>query len=142
MRYRELIYKIWVVLIFCFIWGCSDSSFNDELVVELKKNKPTHEWKAVANKGGWNYSSSVLQGTDDILDGYIVSLAQDKAINKTDNTLAYVETAVIALNGLSRNNGYFIETMEREQLADFIQSSAIRVGFSYQGDITERWREW
>ncbi len=142
MRYRELIYRIWIVLIFGFIVGCSDSPFKDELVVELQENKPTHEWKAVANKGGWHYSPSVLQETDNILDAYIVSLAKDKAIKKIDNTLEYVETAVVALNELSRDNGYFIETMEREQLADFIQGSALRVGFSYKGDITERWREW
>jgi len=140
--YRELVYKVFILFIVTLITGCSDSSFNDELVVELKKEKPTHEWRATAIKGGWNYSSPVLQGTDKILDAYIVSLAKDKAMKKIDNTLEYAETAVVALNELSRSNGYFIETMEREQLAEFIQNSAGRVGYSYQGDITERWREW
>lgn len=45
---------------------------------------------------------------------------------------------------MNEANGYFIETMEREELADFIDKSAKLAGLDIQEDedITEEWREW
>ncbi|WP_433754373.1 hypothetical protein [Paenibacillus amylolyticus] len=41
-------------------------------------------------------------------------------------------------------NGYFIETMEREDLADFIDKAARQAGLDIQEneDITEECRKW
>ena len=51
---------------------------------------------------------------------------------------------VVAFNEMNEANGYFIETMEREELADFIDKAARLAGLDIQEDedITEEWREW
>ncbi|WP_218973875.1 hypothetical protein [Paenibacillus sp. BGI2013] len=55
-----------------------------------------------------------------------------------------VEEVVVSFNEMNEANGYFIETMEREELADFIDKAARLVGLDIHEDedITEEWREW
>jgi hypothetical protein len=36
----------------------------------------------------------------------------------------------------------FIETLEREELCDFIMEKAQNAGLETEEDITEEWREW
>ncbi|UKS27290.1 hypothetical protein LOZ80_38655 [Paenibacillus sp. HWE-109] len=45
---------------------------------------------------------------------------------------------------MNEENDYFIETMEREELAEFIDKVAQLAGLEVEEgqDITEEWREW
>ncbi len=45
---------------------------------------------------------------------------------------------------MNEENGYFIETMEREELVDFIDKAAklAELVIEEDQDITEEWREW
>ena len=58
--------------------------------------------------------------------------------------LKSVEEVVVAFNEMNENHDYFIETMEREELADFIHQAARLAGLDIheEEDITEEWREW
>ncbi|WP_200792858.1 hypothetical protein [Bacillus massilinigeriensis] len=43
---------------------------------------------------------------------------------------------------INEDNDFFIETMEREELCEFIIVAARISGLQTDGDITEEWREW
>lgn len=53
-----------------------------------------------------------------------------------------VKEVVIKLNELNIEHDYFIETMEREDLYEFIDIAARIAGLESEEDITEEWREW
>ena len=52
-----------------------------------------------------------------------------------------VEEVVIKINELNIEHDQFIETMEREDLYEFIDTAQI-AGLESEEDITEEWREW
>ncbi|MEH7329499.1 hypothetical protein V7085_19010, partial [Priestia megaterium] len=56
--------------------------------------------------------------------------------------LEYVKEVVIGLNELNEQFDYFIETLEREELCEFIIKAANAAGLETEEDITEEWREW
>ncbi len=49
---------------------------------------------------------------------------------------------VIGLNELNEQFDYFIETLEREELCEFIIKAANAADLETEEDITEEWREW
>ncbi|WP_341963612.1 hypothetical protein [Planococcus maritimus] len=53
-----------------------------------------------------------------------------------------VKEVVLRLNALNEEYDFFIETLEREELHDFIMEKAQQVGLEIEEDITEEWREW
>ncbi len=78
-----------------------------------------------------------------ILSGYLDSLAA--LSSPTDQAiLNCVQEAVLALNQLNEDTDYsMIETEERENIWELIQTSAIECGLQNPAeDITEEWREW
>ena len=64
--------------------------------------------------------------------------------DRDEEIMKCVEAVVIAFNELNDENDYFIETMEREELAEFIDKAARAAGLEVEdeSDITEEWREW
>ena len=52
-----------------------------------------------------------------------------------------VKEVVLNINELNDEHDYFIETMEREDLYEFIDTARI-AGLESEEDITEEWREW
>ncbi|MDZ5605854.1 hypothetical protein U2I54_01675 [Bacillus pseudomycoides] len=50
-----------------------------------------------------------------------------------------VEKVVVSLN---EQYDFFIETLEREELYEFIVEVAAIAGLEVEEDITEEWREW
>ncbi|ACP16858.1 TPA: hypothetical protein QCS36_002252 [Bacillus anthracis] len=53
-----------------------------------------------------------------------------------------VKEVVMKLNELNIEHDHFIETMEREDLYEFIDTAAQIAGLESEEDITEKWREW
>ncbi len=53
-----------------------------------------------------------------------------------------VKEVVVNINELNDEHDYFIETMEREDLYEFIDTAARIAGLESEEDITEEWREW
>jgi hypothetical protein len=53
-----------------------------------------------------------------------------------------VKEVVININELNDEHDYFIETTEREDLYEFIDTAARLAGLESEEDITEEWREW
>ncbi|WHY00308.1 hypothetical protein [Neobacillus sp. DY30] len=108
---------------------------------ELTKNKPTIEWKLRMAKDDDRFTEENINATNEVLESYINSLKELKDPNE-EKVLECVKKVVISLNELNDNYDYFIETIEREELYEFITEAARIAGFESEEDITEEWREW
>ena len=91
------------------------------------------------------YTINHVESCSQILDTYIDQLILLGKQPSNDQILSPVQTVVERLNELNAecDNG-LIETMERENLCDYIEEAAILAGWQSESgeDITEEWREW
>ncbi|WP_088090471.1 hypothetical protein [Bacillus sp. OV166] len=109
---------------------------------ELTKNKPTLVWKQRMDEDDNLFTDENINATNEVLDSYINSLKVLRENPTEEEILECVKKVVISLNELNENYDYFIETMEREELYEFITEAARIAGFESEEDITEEWREW
>lgn len=108
---------------------------------ELTQNKPTLEWKQRMDEDDIFIDES-FNATNEALDSYIISLKELRDTSAEEAILKCVKEVVIKLNELNDKYDYFIETTEREELAEFIERGAKIAGLKFEEDITEEWREW
>ncbi|MFK4467462.1 hypothetical protein [Bacillus sp. RC252] len=108
---------------------------------ELKKNKPTTPW-VEHDEDGEFFTEENISATNKVLDTYINNL-ELLGENPTEvEIMQVVKEVVIKINELNIEHDYFIETMEREDLYEFIDAAARIAGLESEEDITEEWREW
>ena len=84
-----------------------------------------------------------IQKCELILNQYLDSLA-DLSSPTDKDIMKLVKKTVLALNKLNEQTDYaLLETEERENIWELIQTSAISCGLQNPADdITEEWREW
>lgn len=109
---------------------------------ELAKNKPTVEWKQRMDEDDDFFTDENINATNEVLDTYLNNLKELENNSTEEEILESVKIVVISLNELNDNYDYFIETMEREELCEFIIEAASIAGLESEEDITEEWREW
>ncbi|WP_182503501.1 hypothetical protein [Peribacillus huizhouensis] len=83
-----------------------------------------------------------IEATNKVLDSFINNFKKLGVKPKKGEILENVKEVVIQLNELNDKYSYFIETMEREELYEFITEADRIAGLKVEGDITEEWREW
>lgn len=106
----------------------------------IKIPRPTIYWRSQLKEGSDFYTEEAIKASDNLLDTYLTSLQAAK--NETDIWKA-IEVVVSAFDDLNLTHSNFIETMEREDLAEYVQKAAEAAGLFYDGDVTEEWRmEW
>lgn len=106
----------------------------------LWANRPTLIWEERLNEGDDIYTLPAILAVDAALRQYANTLTRS---DKSEaSVLAAVHDLVLRLNELDEEHDYFIETMEREELYDFIVAAAALVGYETDDDVTEEWREW
>ena len=108
---------------------------------DLKNNKPTAAWQQ-RMEDDEIFTVENIKATDEILDTYINRLEGSVDKMSEQDILEYVQEIVIGLNELNEQFDYFIETLEREELCEFIIKAANAAGLETEEDITEEWREW
>lgn len=108
---------------------------------ELKDNKPTLAWQERMEEDEV-FTVENIKATDEILDTYINRLKAFEGNVSEQDILKYVQEVVIGLNELNEQFDCFIETLEREELCEFIIEAANVAGLETEEDITEEWREW
>ncbi|MGG0509513.1 hypothetical protein [Priestia megaterium] len=108
---------------------------------DLKNNKPTAAWQQ-RMEDDEIFTAENIKATDEILDTYMNRLKDSVDKMSEQDTLEYVKEVVIGLNELNEQFDYFIETLEREELCEFIIKAANAAGLETEEDITEEWREW
>ena len=89
------------------------------------------------------FTKKDVQKCEKILTEYLDSLASLSAPSDKD-IMKCVKKAVLALNKLNEKTDYaLLETEERENIWELIQTSAVECGLQDPADdITEEWREW
>ncbi|MGG0391593.1 hypothetical protein ABEZ76_26985 [Priestia megaterium] len=111
------------------------------MMEELKNNKPTTAWQQ-RMEDDEIFTVENIKATDEILDIYMNKLEGSVDKISEQDILEYVQEIVIGLNELNEQFDYFIETLEREELCEFIIKAANAAGLETEEDITEEWREW
>lgn len=123
-----------------------NKNINPELsanLITFKNPDIICSWKSRMAEGDDCFSNENIEATNIILNDFIDQMAiatQEKKASKILNT---VKKVVNALNKI--NNKYnHIETMEREELCEFIFSAVKATGYvlDENEDITYEWREW
>ncbi|PQP82703.1 hypothetical protein C0Q44_14955 [Paenibacillus sp. PCH8] len=107
--------------------------------------KPTKLWnERMVEHGDEFFTEERLLLSDKALDTFLHQLIALEESKHPERIMKAVEEVVTTFNEMNEANGYFIETMEREELADFIDKAARLVGLEIEEDedITEEWREW
>jgi hypothetical protein len=149
------VYTVFVLtgLVVCMLAGCDSKTTKNEPAVKptevtdllvsskdsLQWKKPTIRWEKLMSEGADFYTSEDILASNKLLDKYLADLSIAK---DTADIWKAVEQVVSGFDKLSLKSD-FIETGEREELAEFIQMAAEVYGLKYEGDITEQWRmEW
>lgn len=111
---------------------------------DLKNEKPTNEWRERMNEGDDLYTEENILASEEALDMFIDSLIGLGEKPSRDEILDCVEEVVLAFNDLDEEFDYFLETMEREELWEYIDKAARAAGLKVKKgeDITEAWRDW
>ncbi|WML55814.1 hypothetical protein RCG17_22935 [Neobacillus sp. PS3-12] len=108
---------------------------------ELKKNKPTNQWVENGEDDEF-FTKKNINEINEVLNAYIDNLVKLGANSSEEEIMKAVKEVVIRINDLNEKYDYFIETMEREDLYQFIDTAAKIAGLESEDDITEEWREW
>ncbi|MFE3891726.1 hypothetical protein ACFX4Y_18990 [Priestia sp. YIM B13446] len=108
---------------------------------DLKNNKPAAAWQQ-RMEDDEIFTAENIKATDKILETYMNRLKGSVDKMSEQDILEYVKEVVIGLNELNEQFDYFIETLEREELCEFIIKAANAAGLETEEDITEEWREW
>ncbi|MFD0677207.1 MULTISPECIES: hypothetical protein [unclassified Paenibacillus] len=112
---------------------------------DLLNEKPTKKWhERMVEYGDDLFTHKRLELCDKIIDKYINELNLIQENPDQEKIMTLVGEIVVSFNQLNEENDFFIETMEREELAEFIDIAAKLAGLKVEEgqDITEEWREW
>ncbi|WP_318627395.1 hypothetical protein [Paenibacillus polymyxa] len=107
------------------------------------KNQLNCKNKRMVEYGDDLFTEEKLLMSDKVLDNYLNQLILLQEAKHPESIMKAVAEIVITFNELNDANDYFIETMEREELAEFIDKAARLAGLEIEEqDTTEEWREW
>lgn len=102
---------------------------------------PTALWRERMEEGDDLFTEEALVASEKALKQFVADLKSLDTPTE-QRILEKVEEVVLEFNRLNEEYDYFIETMEREELYEFIDEKARAAGLEPDGDITEEWREW
>lgn len=113
---------------------------NIELLIKQKEQFPSREWQRRMLAGDDELNAKDIESANIIFNQFIDNLRQATIEKKASKIYSAIKKIVLSFNKVS----HFIETLEREELVDFIHSSVKLTGFviSEEVDLTSQWREW
>jgi hypothetical protein len=113
-------------------------------ITELKKSKPTSNWRNRLNEGDSFFNNSNILESEIILDNFIDNLVIATKSKKASLIYSTAKKVTESFNKAIQKHNDFIDTMEREELVDFIVNAIKLTGFKIDNgvDITEDWRQW
>lgn len=117
---------------------------NVNSILEYSKELPTFEWKKRKDEGDEIFTDKAISDVEKLLTSYLQTIADLTKEKKASNIYNSIKKIVTALNKINEKNDGFIETMEREELCDFINVIVRKTGLEIEAsiDLTEQWREW
>lgn len=108
---------------------------------QVEQSLPTQEWRIRMDDGDDQFTEENILATETVLQDYRVVLSNLNNPSEKE-IIKKVKKTVLRLNALNEKYDFFIETLEREELYDFIMEEAQQAGLETEEDITEEWREW
>lgn len=113
-------------------------------IIELKNSKPTSNWRHRLNEGDSIFNNSNILESEIILDSFIDNLIIAATSKKASSIYSTAKKVTESFNKANQKHKNFIDTMEREELVDFIENAIKLTGFKIDSgvDITEDWRQW
>ena len=117
---------------------------NAKAVLTLGKALPTAKWRERMKGGDDAFTKAGIDEVAGMLEAYVATLAELTAKKSATPIHNSVKKLVIALNKLNTRREAMIETMEREELAAFINALVRATGLEAAPDVdlTEPWRDW
>jgi hypothetical protein len=118
----------------------------EEKINENKNSYPFERWRKSAQEYDMEqYTEANCLRAKSIMDELITELITIGEAASTDAKIEAIKNAVLKYNDLSEDVPDLIETGEREDLAEVINSLAVSIGIDleeFDNDITQEWREW
>jgi hypothetical protein len=113
---------------------------NIETISNLKTKTPTKSWEIRMNEGDDMFKQKDIEFAQKVLETFIDTICEATVQKKATKIYSAIKKVVFSFN----RNGDYIETLEREELVDFILESVILTGFKIDdnSDLTQQWREW
>ncbi|MEH6449446.1 MAG: hypothetical protein V7765_12300 [Oleispira sp.] len=113
-------------------------------VLACRDRLPTSNWKSRVQDGDEEFTGNSISDVEDILVEFILNLSDYTAQKKHLPIYNSVKKIVKLINAANRKNDGFIDTLEREELCEFINSAIRKTGFTLDEttDLTEQWRDW
>ena len=115
-----------------------------EAIEKLKGKMPTRKWIRRMREGDREFTAEALGTSSELLSSFIDDVA--KATRKRNATSIYsaLKKVVTGFNRLSKKHGDFIGTLERDELAGYLQDAVALSGFVIEPgvDLTADYRTW
>ncbi len=113
---------------------------NLETITNLKTKTPTKNWEIRMNEGDDLFNQQNIEFAQKVLETFIDTICEATIQKKATKIYSAIKKVVFSFN----KNGDYIETLEREELVDFILKSVKLTGFKIEdnSDLTQQWREW
>lgn len=117
---------------------------NAPLIPGFTKKLPTMAWRQRKEQGDDMFTDKAINEAEKMLSDYLQVLATFTQQQKAANIYNSVRKIVMAFNRFNEKNNGMIETTEREELCDFINTLVRTTGLPVDEgiDLTEEWREW
>jgi len=111
---------------------------------DLKNTNPTIDWNKRLIEGDTIFNEKNITQTSLLLDNFIEELKISVVKVNSKGIFSATKKVVKSLNTLNEKLEYFINTIEREELFEYIDKCITATGFQVKEgfDITEEWREW
>lgn len=90
------------------------------------------------------FTAKTISAAETELNKFLLSLESAVNNNKASQVQRAIKQTVEAFNKMNNNDDHFIDTLEREELVEFMTKAVRLTGFKVEegADITEEWRKW
>jgi hypothetical protein len=107
----------------------------------IEEEMPTITWRRASEEGDEHYTEEDIAQSEQAFEQFVKEIKQLGEKPSEEKVLESVKKVVTKFNELDET--YFsIETVEREQICDFIDKVVTLTGLKFEGDVTEEWRTW
>ncbi|HRE76303.1 MAG TPA: hypothetical protein PLL09_00620 [Flavobacterium sp.] len=117
---------------------------NNTLILAYLNKLPTTEWKRRKDEGDNVFTDKGINAVESLLKDYLQTLTELTNKKRAITIYNSIKKIVLAINKINEKHNSFIETLEREELCDFINGVVRKTGLEIEQniDLTEEWREW
>jgi hypothetical protein len=113
-------------------------------ILNLKSELPTIDWKQSMLEGDDLFTEKNIADSEALFQSFLKEVTVSAEKKDASKIYSSLEKAVKGFNRLQEKHNGFIETLEREQIIEFLEEAVRLTGFQIEEglDLTEDIREW